>query len=699
MKLNFAQTFLRFFLQKSFLFRFSILFLSLCAFVCNIYALPGDLDATFGNNGKVVVSNPTDFIKQDRNGKIIVGGTYNFTVSRYNADGSPDTLFGINGTTSANVGVSQTFGIAVQPNRKIISVGFARITTNFDFAVVRYNANGTLDSSFGTNGVVLTQFGSSTSQANAVSIQPDGKIVVAGFGNNDAANGPKILVARYNPNGTLDESFGQSGKVVATIGTQDFPFALTLQTDGKIVVGGYSWMPGEDFSVLRLNTNGSLDQTFGDGGKVTTNFGSSFDRGYALASQDDGKIILAGDCWTGAKYDVCVARYNADGMPDNSFDGDGKIITPLTSGQNETRSLLIQRNGKIVLVGRGYNGTLNQSIIARFNSNASFDNTFGNGGIVKTVFNNTHTYASGGVLQTDGKILVSGYFGLQATSNLTIARYLGDAVIPQTSAKYFDFDGDGKSDISLFRPDNGVWYWINSVNNSVSVVQFGLSNDKISPADYDGDGKTDVSVFRNGVWYIFRSSDSVISIAQFGLSGDIPVSADYDGDGQSDLALYRQGVWYVRNSSNGSYRNEQFGIATDKPVTGDFDGDGKFDLAVYRDGIWYVNGSTAGFFAYQFGLSADKPVAADYDGDGKTDFAVYRNGIWYLQQSLAGFGAIQFGIAPDTPTPADYDGDGKTDIAVYRNGTWYILKSTSGVIITQFGLANDRPAPSAFLPQ
>lgn len=274
----------------------------------------------------------------------------------------------------------------------------------------------------------------------------------------------------------------------------------------------------------------------------------------------------------------------------------------------------------------------------------------------------------------------------------------GNSIISRTR---FDFDGDGKSDLSLFRPSNGIWYLQQSASG-FNGIQFGASTDKIVPADYDGDGRTDVAVFRGNTWYIQRSTLGFTNI-QFGATGDIPVPADYDGDGITDVAVYRpsNGTWFLQRSTLG-FTGIQFGSNGDSPVIGDFDGDSKADLAVYRpsNGVWYLQQSIAGFTGVQFGSTGDKLVPADYDGDGKTDIAVYRpsTGLWYLNRSTAGITSIQFGIQTDTPVPADYDGDGKTDIGVYRSSTWLLQRSTSGPTAFGFGNSTDQPGPSAFIP-
>jgi hypothetical protein len=270
-----------------------------------------------------------------------------------------------------------------------------------------------------------------------------------------------------------------------------------------------------------------------------------------------------------------------------------------------------------------------------------------------------------------------------------------------------NFDGDGISDVAVFRPSNGIWYFLNSSNGNFHAAQFGSNGDIIAPGDYDGDGKNDFAVFRpsNGVWYIQKSDGSGVIIIQFGTNGDIPVVGDYDGDLKSDIAVWRpsSGVWYIIRSSNSSFDIRQFGLGTDKVAQGDYDGDGKTDIAVYRPsvGTWYIWKSTDNNVVVAgFGIEGDRPVQGDYDGDGKYDLAVFRpsNGVWYLLRSSQGFIAVQFGISNDKPVPADFDGDGLTDIAVYRNGLWFIVKSSDASAVTvSFGLTGDSPVPGGYL--
>lgn len=276
-----------------------------------------------------------------------------------------------------------------------------------------------------------------------------------------------------------------------------------------------------------------------------------------------------------------------------------------------------------------------------------------------------------------------------------------------------DFDGDGRTDVSVFRAAEGNWYLKRSTSGPVTVA-FGIPTDVIVPGDYDGDNKADVAIFRadanaaNPDFYVLNSGNSTITGASWGIPGDVPVTGDYDGDGKNDFSVFRpsNATWYIVNSAGGSVV-EPFGISGDVPLAIDFEGDGKTNLAVYRPGnlTWYIARPTGvpaqNFDAAPFGIAGDILVPADYDGDGKEDLAVFRpsTGQWFLRRSIdLVTNILQFGVNGDVPVPGDYDGDGKDDVAVFRSGTWWINGSTSGLSTDNFGLVTDTAVPRRYLP-
>ena len=291
-----------------------------------------------------------------------------------------------------------------------------------------------------------------------------------------------------------------------------------------------------------------------------------------------------------------------------------------------------------------------------------------------------------------------------------------------------DVDGDGRTDLTVYRPATGEWFTRSSTTGysyaAFQNYQWGLSTDKPLAGDFDGDGKSDLAVYRpsDGGWYIRYSSLGYALnqwvYFQWGLSSDTPLVGDFDGDGKTDLAVYRpsDGGWYIRYSSLGYALNQwvyfQWGLSSDTPLVGDFDGDGKTDLAVYRpsDGGWYIRYSSLGYALnqwvyFQWGLSTDRPLVGDFDGDGRTDLAVYRpsDGGWYIRYSSLGYAVnqsayFQWGLSTDMPLAADFDGDGRTDLTVYRpsDGGWYIRYSSLGYAVNQWayyqwGLSTDLP--------
>jgi len=243
-------------------------------------------------------------------GKVSSANVTDVSIGCHNS-GSLDTSFSTDGKVTTAFGTSNDVAtsVAIQSDGKIVAAGYSYNGANYDFALVRYNMDGSLDSTFGTGGKVTTAFGTGDDGAKSVAIQSDGKIVAAGYSDN-GANYDFALV-RYNTDGSLDSTFGTGGKVTTAVGTgTDNAKSVAIQSDGKIVAAGYSYNGANfDFALVRYNTDGSLDSTFGTGGKVTTAFGTSNDEAYSVAIQSDGKIVAAGSSNNGANYDFALVRY------------------------------------------------------------------------------------------------------------------------------------------------------------------------------------------------------------------------------------------------------------------------------------------------------------------------------------------------------------------------------------------------------
>ncbi len=290
-----------------------------------------------------------------------------FSLVRYNTNGTLDTSFGTAGRVTTRIGSSNDIATAVvrQPDGKLVAAGYSFNGSNLDFALVRYYVDGSLDTSFGTGGRVTTAIGSSNDIAKAVVLQPDRKLVVAGLSTPIGGSNFDFVLVRYNANGTLDTRFGTGGKVTTSIDTKDDNVnALVLQPDGKIVAAGFGG--NFDFALVRYNTDGTLDTNFGNNGDgtVTTDFGSSDERANALVLQPDGKLVAAGYSISGG---FALVRYNADGLLDTSFGGGGKLTTVIGSSRDQAAALVVQPDGKLVAAGYSNNGGNEDFALARYN--------------------------------------------------------------------------------------------------------------------------------------------------------------------------------------------------------------------------------------------------------------------------------------------------------------------------------------------
>ena len=407
-----------------------------------VVAAEGDLDTSFGAGGKTTTAilSGNDFASDvaiQSDGKIVVAGTTKngtrnvFALVRYKADGTLDTSFDSNGKVFTDVGTGDAYGnsVAIQPDGKIVVAGYARNGSNGDIALVRYKTDGSLDTNFGSGGTVMTDIdGGSTDAAYSVAIQPNGKIVAAGsrsIGNNNM----DFALVRYDTNGNLDTSFDSDGKVTTAISSgvgDDYVYSVVIQSDGKIVVAGQA---NFDFALARYNTDGALDTSFDSDGKVITAIGSSLDAAYSVAIQSDGKIVAAGAS-VDSKEDFALVRYSANGSLDTDFGTGGKVTTDIGSDDDLANSVAIQADGKILAAGYSY-GNNTDFALARYNADGSLDTNFGADGKVTTAIGGTDVGVSVAI-QSDGNIVLAGYSDNGSNYDFAVARYAGTPPAPAT---------------------------------------------------------------------------------------------------------------------------------------------------------------------------------------------------------------------------------------------------------------------------
>lgn len=416
-------------------------------------AAPGDLDVTsFGSGtGKVItaIGSNNDLVSAvalQPDGKIVVAGSClngannDFCIARFLPGGALDTSFNATGKviTAIGPGNDSASAVAIQPDGKIVVAGYCSNGSNNDFCIARYLASGALDTSFNSTGTVITPIGTSNDLAIAVALQPDGKIVIAGFCF-DASTRNSCL-ARYLANGALDTSFNSTGTVVSPVGSSA---SLALQPDGKIVAAGpcYNGV-NNDFCLARYLTNGALDASFNTTGAVVTAVGPSDDNASAVAIQVDGKIVVAGACSNGVNSDFCLARYHPDGTLDASFNATGTVMTAIGPGNDVASGLALQPDGKIVVAGTCSNGSNNDFCLTRYLANGALDASFNANGKVITDISSSPDNATTLALQPDGKMVVAGYCFGGSNYDFCLARYQGGPIEARNCS--MDIDGDNQ---------------------------------------------------------------------------------------------------------------------------------------------------------------------------------------------------------------------------------------------------------------
>ncbi|MBK9155555.1 MAG: VCBS repeat-containing protein [Chloracidobacterium sp.] len=576
-------------------------------------------------------------------------GRTQFVILRYMANGTLDNSFdgdGILVLPFPALNNAEGRDVIVTEDNKIIAVG----RNSSAFAVVKLNPDGTLDSAFGDSGIVSMSISGNDLSLTRVALLSDGRIVLAGTRRFGGTN-YHFAVVRLNANGTLDTSFDGDGLAVTKVGVgtpdQDAARAVVVQHDDRIVVAGDSNNGSGTFfdaAAVRYNLDGSLDQTFGGDGKVHIPFGNDYDAANDIALQQDGKLVLAGNSIVGSDSQFALARINPDGSPDMTFGISGKVVTYVPPGRSVIRSVAVLPNKKIMVSGdiANVNSLTNTNVvIARYQGTGTrewdYDGDRKADLSVRRPANNVWYLQRG----TAGYTAME--FGI-AGDRIVPADYDGDgktdvAVFRPSNGTWYVFmsqsqtfqtfgwgtdgdvpvptdrDNDGKADLVIYRESNSTWY-TRFANATFNTFQFGVAGDKPMQGDFDGDGVGDVALFRpsNNNWYLLKSSLGFF-VQTWGQAGDIPLTGDFDGDGATDQAVFR-------------------------PSTGQ----------------WFLSRTTAGFSSQNWGQDGDIPVAADYDGDGKTDVAVFRpsNGMWYIVNSTTGILILPFGQDGDVPTQAAY---------------------------------------------
>jgi uncharacterized delta-60 repeat protein len=659
-------------------------------------------------------------------------------------------------------------------------------------------ANGVFDPTFGAGGRATTAMNYSP-QAKAVLVQPDGKIVVVGDAAPTAGAKRDVAYARYNANGSLDETFGFGGRAFVSISAgNDFVSAAALQPDGKIlIVGATEPSPDStntDFFIIRLDESGRFfDSQFGNQGKVLINQGMS-DTANSVDLQPDGRIVVAGNT-SDTAGNIAVFRLLAGGAPDTSFANGGFMFYryDIVGGGVSTvytKNVKAMPDGR-VLVGSaavrpvfGQNAYTKATVLLMLRSDGEIDQNFGGGGVSWYVYPvSDYPYIdfdlavlpNGNIMTVSNKnILYSSYGSIEGVLPLSAPYSLNTDIAVRSDGKYITLNGGihqfGDSRTSLYTPDNrfigstseqGVdvvvqpdnkIIIISSTENGFVVTRLlAISSQGTRLADYNNDEMTDIAVLRptqSALYVLYNDNTSSVfhsgeasfearrtiperyasplafpfvyfrggniigsqasfcgtngvnrQCAEWGLIGDIPVGGDYDGDRFTEITVFRptEGIWYTLNGVYNQPRTVQWGTNGDKPVPADYDYDGVTDYAVYRPstGTWWIRRSSdGGNFAVRFGIGSDIPLTGDFDGDGRADFTVYRpsEGNWYQLLTTAGSRVVRFGLSSDVPVPGDYDGDGRHDIAVFRNGVWYLLQSAAGFRVVNWGQPSDVPA-------
>ncbi|HEX8269606.1 MAG TPA: T9SS type A sorting domain-containing protein [Flavobacterium sp.] len=615
------------------------LLLLVILFTLNAFSQSGEIDSSFGIDGKVTTgfgsnTNVARCVAFQPDGKFIVGGDYvssrgdnDFALARYNNDGTLDTTFGVGGKVATNFleinhVTNSILSLHVLPNGKIMAFGSASVAFTPEIAVVRYNQNGTVDTTFGNNGKLISLLTPMDYYGTKLVFQTDGKFVIAGtkFYNSDPSY--YIGMERYTEDGALDMTYGTNGQTVTSYGTgKSYPSTMLMQADGKMVVAGrYIQNNIPIFAVMRFTVNGTLDTSFSGDGKVTTTFGAGASgEGMHVSVNENGKIILVGNVINQTSRNIGVVQYNADGSLDTTFDGDGKALTPfdLEGDYSLVNSMTRQPDGKFLVVCdvSNYMLTTTDFVIRRYNSDTSADTGFGTDGEVATTFDTGLNEAQSAAIAPDGKIVVVGRSVplLYGHVDFAVTRYSSNGAPDLT------LDGDGELTTAFEKGNDRMKKLLVLPNDKILAV--GISDHRnannstasnIILSRYNSDGSLDAS---------FGNAGKIVSL----LGGQLNTVST--AALQSDGKIVVGNMFYNFGDVSNSYEIIRYNA--DGSLDNTFGTNGKQPIAYYAESIAFqpdgkiivggnanVNASASGYAIARYNSNGAPDTS--YDGDGST---------------------------------------------------------------------------------